>query len=67
MPDEPVIACRMRKRHQHWNEGELVSFPLSQAKALDARKIIEPLYVLVPQTRETPGDFGRGPPEVVRK
>jgi len=70
---EPLIACRMLRRHAHWNAGEAVSFPLGEARRLHAMRILQPLHVLVPVTGtseplgEATGGPARVPASVVRK
>jgi hypothetical protein len=70
----PGTQVRMRvvKRYSHYNVGDLIAVEFYAARELAAKRLCQPLDLLVPTPPPQPVDGataapGRGPASVVRK
>ena len=67
------VRMRITRRFSSYNVGELIAVPLAQGLELEAKRLAQPIDLLVPQTASPAGaDAGtagpaRQPAQIVRK
>jgi hypothetical protein len=65
-----LIDMRVVRRFAHYNAGERIAVPMDQAQDLAARRLAQPLQLLVPSvvaSAESKPDATRQPAQMVRK
>jgi hypothetical protein len=62
-----LVEMRVARRFAHYNAGERIAVTMDQAQDLHARRLAQPLQLLVPASVESKPDATRQPAQVVRK
>jgi hypothetical protein len=62
-----MVRMRVVRRYHHYNVGELIAVPLAEGKDLEARRLAQPLDIMVPATAGQEAATARAPASVVRK
>lgn len=61
------VRMRVLKRYSHYNAGDLISVEFYAARELAAKRLAQPLDLLVPPPRTPPDTPARQPAGIVRK
>lgn len=61
-----LVQMRTMRRFAHYTVGEIIAVPMDAAQDLAARRLAQPLAIMVPASAESP-PVTRQPPQVVRK
>jgi hypothetical protein len=62
-----LVQMRTMRRFSHYTAGELIAVPMAAAQELAAKRLAQPLHIMVPKLAGTEDPAPRQPSGVVRK
>jgi len=62
-----LVSMRTMRRFQHYNAGEIIAVPMAAAQDLAAKRLAQPLHLLVPTGPTVNPERQTAPAGIVKK